>query len=365
MELKIVNIIPLQQGPIGENLTYFTNKNVVNGDIVSILLKNKKILGSVFSIQDVSLVKEEIKNKNFVLKKILEIKKTFFRKEFLESIFEISNYFGNKKNNGSILIPKIFLDNYDFFANIFLTSESYFSGSPVFGKSDLSSTLESLTYPKTKIHKPDLRTPKLLQMPLENRIEFYKKIIKESFYNKQSIFIVLPTQKDIENIFSLLSPSLCCLQKSDIATKSDLGGDIFYLHSKLSKKIIIKKLEKIITSTYPVLILGTANFLAIPRLDLGLVILENENSDIYKNIQKPYFDLRNFVELFALKIGAKLILGDSLLSLKTLAENLTQKSQKLLKKSFDINFDGEINIITPEVGGAGGAPRGAAGGGKY
>ena len=51
--MKIVSVIPLKKGVLKEELTYFTAQEIEVGSIVNIPVRTKKILGLVFSVEDV------------------------------------------------------------------------------------------------------------------------------------------------------------------------------------------------------------------------------------------------------------------------------------------------------------------------
>jgi len=72
--MKIVTVIPFKKGIFNENLTYFSAKDIANGSIVSISVRNKKTLGLAVFSEDMTEVKSGIKKMPFNLKKILEIK---------------------------------------------------------------------------------------------------------------------------------------------------------------------------------------------------------------------------------------------------------------------------------------------------
>ena len=81
--MKIVTVIPLKKGIWKENLTYFTAQDISNGSIVSISLRNKKVLGLVVEVEDASNAKSNIKGMSFKLKKINEVKEySIFLKEY-------------------------------------------------------------------------------------------------------------------------------------------------------------------------------------------------------------------------------------------------------------------------------------------
>ncbi len=311
--MKIVTVIPLKKGVWNENLTYFTSKDIQNGSIVTIPFRKKNILGMVISIEDASDAKKNIKDLSFNLKKVVDIKEnTFFRKEYLEAALETSKYFAiNKSNTFASLIPSVFIEKYE---------EINFS----LPKNIPDTNTENETKSKIKAEKL------LLQLPFYDRISIYKTLIRENFALKKSIFIVLPTEKDL-NVFT------------DSLSKG-IEQFTFAIHGRTTTKKNLRTFELITTSAHPLLILGTAPNLVIPRHDVGLIILEHESSSAYRTISTPNFDLRVFVELFASKINAKLIFGDTLLRFETLARNEIDNIHPMHPLSFRIDFEGELEI---------------------
>jgi primosomal protein N' (replication factor Y) (superfamily II helicase) len=310
--MKIVTVVPFKKGILGEDLTYFTAQNIRSGSIVSVSLRNKKILGLVVNVADASHAKSEIKNASFNLKKISEVKeRSIFLKEYLDSVIETSKYFVSSKNNGFVsLIPAPFRENYDKLAKLKIDE-------------------------KNTENKQKIKTEKLLfQYPMEDRISVYKTLIRESFARGKSIFLVLPTEFDINKWSGLLSKGI--------------EQFVFSLHSEVSNKKIIINYEKIIASSHPVLIFGTPPFLSIPRPDIETIILEHENSAGYKMIGGPHFDLRTFVEIYASRIKAKFILADEMLRFETIERKDLDNLNSSHPLSFRINFTGEIKILGKE-----------------
>ena len=189
--MKIVTVIPFIKGVFKEDLTYFTSKDIQNGSIVSIQVRNKNILGLVINSEEVKNEKGNIKDLPFNLKKIIETKEqVIFRTEFLDSILEISKYFVAKKSDGaSALIPSAFKEEYDQIAK--------------FNNATLNYKNEN-----KEIFK-NLKNEKLLfQAPLVDRISYYKTLIRGSFAAKKSVFIVLPNKHEIEAFFEPLAKGI-------------------------------------------------------------------------------------------------------------------------------------------------------------
>ena len=311
--MKIVTVMPFKRGVLKEEFTYFSAKNIENGDIVNIPMRNKKNLGLVLSSLDVVKEKSSIKDMPYNLKKINEVKeKMIFSKNFINSIFLFSKYFCLKKNlTISILLPSVMIEEYDKISKIPL---------PFSNKE------------KKEGGQKNLKAEKLLfQATMNDRIHFYKTLIRASFAEKKSIFLILPTEKDIENFYETLSKGI--------------ENFIFFIHGGLSRKKQLEKIENILNCDHPVLVLGTAPYLSIPREDFKTIILEHESSSAYKTIKKPNLDLRIFAEIFAFKNGAKFILANSFLRFETTARKEIDNLGEVYPMSFRTNFNGEIKVI--------------------
>lgn len=312
--MKIVTVVPLKKGLWKEDLTYFSAQDIPNGSIVTVPLRNKKVLGLVIDSEDVGQAKSNIKGMSFNLKKVSEVKEySIFRKEYIETGLEIAKYFVASKNSTIVsLIPSAFREHYDMTAKI--NSEKYST------KKITSNSSQNLKSEKM-----------LLQMSLEDRISTYKTLIRGSFAQKKSVFIVLPTEYDLKIFEEYLAKGI--------------EQFTFALHGSIAAKKIIKKFEAIVTLEHPILILGTAPFLSIPRGDIETIIMERESSNAYKMLARPHLDLRLFAELFAAKIGARFILSDTLLSFSGIARAEINAFSPVHPLSYRINFPGEIVVL--------------------
>ncbi len=307
--MKIVNVVPLKKGILKNDLTYFTTKDIESGSIVTIPIRNKNTLGLVLSVEDVADAKINIKDMGFNLKKIVEVKEhSVFLKEYIASVIAVSKYFVSNKSSAFVyLIPALFREEYDKIAHV------------------KSGSLEQP--PKDTTMRPQKL---LLQESLENRISIYKTLIRENFALKKSVFIVLPSQNDVDTFREHLSRGI--------------EQFTFSFHAGLSNKKIIEKFTAAVSVEHPVLIIGTAPFLSIPRPDMGVIILESESSAGYRMIARPHFDLRVFVEIFAAEMHAKFILSDNMLRFETIARRDIDGIVPMHPMSFRINFREDICI---------------------
>ncbi len=288
--MYVVRVIPIQKSYQKENLTYFSANDIAIGSIVSVPVRKKIIEAFVIDTIDAKELKSDLKNADFQLKKIASVLGVSpFSKYFLESCFALHKY--NVTNTGSLvktMLPQVYLDNLDELQKF---TEL---------RKNTKSTEEVVIETKENIKKEKL----IFQNSLEERIIFYRTFIREEFARKQSVYICLPTSYDIENFKKALSRGI--------------ERYVYEFESNFSKKKLIEQYKKVTEEKHPVLIIGTGAFLCIKRDDIKSIILERESSSSYKQIARPFIDIRNFVEVFAHLSDAKLIFGDTILRPETL-----------------------------------------------
>jgi len=288
--MKLITVIPFLKSLQKETLTYFSAKKISVGDIVDISVRNKAVEGLVVNVENIDYKKNDIKKSLIKFKKIEGIKgKSVFLNSFLKTSQNIKDYFvasaGQILNN---FVPNIFFSNYEQIL-------------------------------KEKGGKRQFKNPKesiyAIQMPTEERIDFYKKHIEGLFKQKKSVFFCFPTIIDAKNFYEKI--------------REKVGDSALLMHTKLTKKEFIKTYNKIILDDNPVAIFGTHSFLFLPRKDFGEFIIEKESSNLYIFKQKPYIDTRIFVENLALEQKVDLIFADSILRTETFWRI---KNKEILKK---------------------------------
>jgi primosomal protein N' (replication factor Y) len=313
--VKIISVIPLKKGALRGDLTYFTSLEIPAGNIVTVPVRKQNVPALVTSSEDLKSSKSDVKGMDFNLRKVqANLGKSIFLKEFLESIFDVSDYFAQNKNSAiTSLIPSIFIEKYEKLAKI---------------KKGLQADEKN---------SRSIKSEKLLfQYPFRDRISVYKTLVRESFARGKSIFLVLPTESDIA--------------KFEKELKKGIEQFTFALHSGIPAGKNLISYEKIVTSSHPVLILGTPPYLSVPLQNIGTIILEHENSNGYRMIGRPYFDLRIFAELYASKLGARFIMADELLRFETIGRADTDHLAPLHPLSYRIDFAGDTKISKREAG---------------
>jgi primosomal protein N' (replication factor Y) len=279
--MYIATVIPLSKSNHQkEYLSYFSGTDIPVGSIVVIPIRKQTTDAIVINIEEVREMKSLIKNADYQLKKIIKIKGgSPYNKSFFIACQKMKNY--TVSNTGSIiktLLPSIIIEN---IPNLKMMKEEEF------------------------VDREKLKHEKLVfQATPSDRLAFYRTLIREAFAKKESIFICVPTRYDIDHFYKELAKGI--------------EQYVFAFHSDMTKKSLISTYNTVINESHPILIIGTGIFMSIPRHDVKTVILEHESSDTYKQMTRPYIDIRSFAEVLSSIQKTKLILGDTLLRPETL-----------------------------------------------
>lgn len=282
--MYIVTVIPIRKGLQKDYLTYFSSTKIPLGSVVTVPLRFKNIDALVVHLENARDMKSDLKTREYQLKKVVSVKgPSPFTPTFFRACEKMKEY--TQGNLGSVIktfLPKVFLENF----------------------SELKTPLEESKKTKIEINE-NLKHEKLIFQTLTpDRMSCYRTLIREAFAKKESIFICVPTRYDIEYFKKELTKGV--------------EQYVFSFHSDLTKKMLIATYNSAVTENHPILIIGTGMFLSIPRADIKTIIVEHESSDAYKQISRPYIDIRSFAEILSSINGTKLIFGDTLLRPETL-----------------------------------------------
>lgn len=301
--MYVIDVIPIAKN-IGTNiLSYFTSKNVSVGAIVTIPIRKRITHGIILSVRNAEEIKSELRQADFALKKIDDLKSTeFFSKEFMQMVSEVADYYATSSGAiMNILIPEYILKNINKLKK---------------AKSTESKNTEGADSER----KLKIREKYAVQGDTEERYGNWKGLIRQEFARKKSVLIVLPTIEDTHHAYELL--------------ERGIKDYIFILNGSLTPKKIIETWNKIMSEKHPVTIISTGGFLSIPREDIETIIIEKENSRSYKVTRRPYLDIRHVAEILADKKETKLFFADDLLR----TETLWRKSEGEIQEASPFKF---------------------------
>ena len=284
----IIECLPLSKGLSKESLSYFGPKYLEPGSLLKINIRGKSVSALVLESKDVTEAKLSIKSANFQLKKISAVTaKPFLQKKFLEAVRETAKYFvATEGNIIPQLIPSFILEN----PNLLQLPRTV-----LWDRGSLRTVLGNDSI-KNEIA--------ILQAPNEERLDLYKSLIREEFAKKKSVFLCLPQNENV--------------RKTQEKLERGIESFVCTFHNEMKKKDLIKEWKRACETKHPVLIIATAKWLFLPRLDFGTIIIDKENETGWKTLSRPFIDLRFFAEILANKKNIRTVIGDSFLRIETL-----------------------------------------------
>ncbi|MFA6415993.1 MAG: hypothetical protein WCW56_00720 [Candidatus Paceibacterota bacterium] len=284
--MKIVTTTLLSKGIFKDNLTYFSAKELEIGSIVVVPVRGKPTEALVVDTRDAGDLKTELRHSDFALKKITAVKsRNFFQPEFITAATKTADFFSTTLGQAV-----------KSFAPLAIISQTANQNNKQKNTEDRKPATSNAS--QTKIEKF------VLQEPDEDRIALYKKIIREAFAQKQSVFICAPTNADVRHLKQILGRGI----EDYVAS----------LCSDETNKEQILNWKKANNHKHPVLVIATPLFICLPRSDIKTFIVERENATAYKQMARPFIDTRFFIEQLAEAKRAKLIFGDILLRSETI-----------------------------------------------
>lgn len=302
----LVTIIPIARGIPLDELSYFSPHEAPVGSLATVPLRGKKIRGIITSSVPAHQVKADIKSANWSLKKLDQINATsFFREEYIRAVRDTANYFA---------------------ASVGATLHAIFP-----------EALYKLPHQHSNIRESSgtYHEELLFQDEDSERLTAYKSFIREEFAKNSSVYLILPSQQDIEHVYASL--------------ERGIRDYTFVFHGGIGAKELKKRWADAIALDHPVLIIATAYFLSIPRSDIGAIILDKESSPAYKGMTRPFVDLRYFARMYAKRISARIIYGDIFLRVETLARHEQGEVQSFARPKFRLVATGTQQVVDMQL----------------
>lgn len=273
----VVEVIPLVRGLPKDSLTYFSADKPAVGTFVNIKIRNAETFGLVTRVIPAREAKAELKQSAFALKKLSGPSQDFFlSKAFIEASRYLSDYYAVPMGNIlGALIPKMLLESPE-----------------LLGIKESNENIEPFT-----------SEPLLIQLPDEERYREYKSVVRGAFAQNKSVIFITPTQEDALRASYILSQGI---------------KEYVYTTARQSPKALGQILLRAKEESHPILFITTPSYIAFNRPDFQTIIVEKENSKLYRTVSRPHVDFRIFLERYASRSARKIIFGDSILSLSSL-----------------------------------------------
>ena len=302
--MYILTVHPIQRSTFKETLTYWAPHNFNAGSIIYVPFRNKNILALVETCINATESKADIKNADFIARKI-ESKKTItaVSPSLIKACQSVSREYAYPI--GAIIktiIPECAL----LYAEEVISkkSKSNDEKKEKIEKENPTETIEIEDNDDGFTEQPSSRDIFVFQTNTADRYGTYKSIIREEFARKKSVVIIAPTVNSAEEIYEELSRGI-----SDYA---------YLLHGGIAKKKQVEIWGKALNETHTIALITTPSFVGLPREDIATIVVERESSRSYITMFKPLFDYRYLFQKWSKELKARLIYGDILLRVETL-----------------------------------------------
>lgn len=304
--MYVIHVMPLGKGMSLESLSYFSKENPGVGALVMVPVRTRATPALVLSTEMVRDAKTAIKSSPFAIKRVIVARGIYQLPPAWLAAAKKMALFAAAKEGAVIasLVPATILAHYR--------------------------QPRPQAPPKTPIPSPK-KDIWMLQALDADRIAWYRSAIRESFNQGRSVFICVPTTTHGESLYRSLSRGIeertFCAPRARTKTK------------------LVALWEGAEAAPHPIVVIASAQFLSLPRNDWGTIILENESSRAYQTIARPYIDQRVFAEYFSQSVGARLILGDTLVRPETFFRHERGEIGSILPPAFTIPLPTPSEII--------------------
>ncbi len=278
--MHIATVIPIAKGIPFDTLTYYTAEQLLPGTVVTALLGKQTIYGLVIEVVPLTEAKTFVKRAAFSLKK-------------LSSVKGYAPYFGAvttalSETSARTLTPAGAVAGA-------VLSYALFEYLPI----DKSAEFISVSSGERESGERSVLGTR------NNRTNEYKRLIRSSFAQKESVLFIAPTIRSLER------------WKKEL--EKGIGRHVVIFHSKVPKRQLRSQAALLKQSDMPLLIFATPHFSVIPSATpIGTFCIEEESSALYRTKDRFETDLRLFFRELAARLSAMLVWGDSLPRLETL-----------------------------------------------
>ena len=278
-----VRVIPITRGVFKNELTFFSREPFPEGAVVDTNVRGRSIPGLVISSKDAREEKAGIRSAGYALKKITAgHAKPVVSPAFVDAIRDTALWHGT--HEGAILAA--------------LTSSAILSA---YGKLDAAKPAP--TAPAAGAENAPRADLLVLQADTEERIRTYRNLARECFARGASLMLIAPTVVEAERLAAEL--------------ERGIEERLFLFTSELTKRTLVAKWNRALTSAEPIIIIGTTFALSVPRTDIDTIVVERESARGYRSLARPHIDVRRAAEYFARCSGARFVLADFPLRVET------------------------------------------------
>jgi len=303
--MYVITVIPIARSSFKEHLSFFSKKSLPEGAVIEVSVRGRATPALVTAVKEAREEKMSLRDSSFTLKKVMSktVKKLFSSKT-IEALKETARY--HAAGMGEIIAH--------FSPHTILNATTPFkeAGEPRHEGETTSDTLA-------------------LQAEYEERVRMYRNLAREAFARAESVFILAPTIPEAERLYEKLHRGI--------------DERVLVMTSASSKKSITAAWKRALEDTEPLLLIGTHSFITIPRRDIGAFVVEREGARAYVSRERGAFDARIAAEYIAKKSGARFIVADFPLRIRTQAQLHAGTVEEMVRLQTSAQSMAQVRVV--------------------
>lgn len=300
----VIHVIPIARGIGTDELSYFSTSALPLGSVITVPVRRRNVPAVVIDVQSAREAKSHIRSTNFSLKKADGTGEHLFTPAFIRTATQVA----------------------------------YESAGTIGGTIASFHIEENVSPPKKRISAPYESGKKIEPVVVSGtdaeRFSTYRKLIREEFARGKSVLCVVPERALVPEAYELLARGI---EKYTFPCDMPGGRRKHKARTALWKQAL--KLD------HPVLFITVPAFMSFPR-DWGTIIIDRESHRSYKSWTRPFIDYRLFGEYYAHHLGARFVLGDSLLRLETYHRLQERTAQSMTPTAARLPEGGTIDVVS-------------------
>ncbi len=318
--MYILGIIPIAKGIPSTLVHYYSMQPALPGECAHIRYGNREIIGVIMQVQDARDLKADIKRASFHLKPIIQVlPQALVHPACIQAAFLLHTlYHIPLRDVLTTVIPKRYLQ-------FRIEHDVKWSPTQETPKKNLRDVPPEETSQKKDIIQP-------LQTSREERIAYYRTLIREYFSYNQSVLIILPTQRDVRMYAEELSRGI--------------ESHIHMFHGGRSEAHLIAEWQKCDDhADHPRVLIATPTFFSSLYSDsVGVCCIEMASSPSYYSYG-THIDMAEYIATACAKSSLRCIVGDTLLPLFIIKRAWDHIYEPSLPLNFHIHTEAQVHTL--------------------
>lgn len=301
----LVHVIPIARGISSDELSYFSTSKMPLGSVITVPVRRRNVPAVVIGVESAREAKSQIRSKSFSLKKAAGTGAYLFTPAFIEAAFRTA--FESAGTIGGVL------------ASFHIE--------------------ENVVPPKKRISDEEKSEkkiePAVVHGTTADRFAAYRKLIREEFARGRSVLFIVPERALVPEAYEMLSRGI---ESYTFSCDAPTG--------RRKNKAREKTWKAALEMDHPCLFITVPPFMSLPRDDWGAIVIDRESHRSYKSWTRPFVDYRLFGEYYGQNLGARFVLGDSLLRLETFYRLQEHTAQPLTPTAARLPEGGAVEVIS-------------------